>query len=164
VDEKTIFLIQHGEAVDKKENPLRPLTERGKETISRMGNFLFLRDFKVDVIWHSPKLRARETAEILYSCLKLDKPLVEYKELEPEEPVRKTAKLLQNAEEKNIMLVGHLPHLSHLAGLLLTGDERQEVISFEKGSILCLNYQDIGVCVIRWFMIPSIISGVEKFL
>lgn len=157
MEEKTLFLVQHGEAVDKKDNPLRPLTKRGRETTYQMGNFLFQRNSKVDVIWHSPKLRAKETAEILHSCLNLEKPLIEYKELEPEEPAKKTARLLQNTEEQNIMLVGHLPHLSLLAGLLLTGNEKQEVIAFEKGSILCLNYQDIGTCVVRWFLIPSLI-------
>lgn len=155
--DKTIFLVQHGEAIDKKENPLRPLTDMGRETISRMGNFLSSRSYKIDVIWHSPKLRARETAEILHSCLKLKNSLYEYKELEPEEPVRKTVKLLQNSEEQNIMLVGHLPHLSNLAGLLLTGDEKQEIIAFEKGCILCLNYQDVGICVVRWLLIPSLV-------
>ncbi len=157
MNEKTLFLIQHGEAVEKKENPLRPLTARGRETVFQMGNFLFQRGYKIDAIWHSPKLRAKETAEIFHSCLKMEKPLVEYKELEPEGPVKKTMKLLQDAEEQNIMLIGHLPHLSHLAGLLLTGDEKQEVIAFEKGSILCLYCQEIGIGVVRWFLIPSLI-------
>lgn len=154
--EKVIFLLQHGEAVDKKINPDRPLTDSGRMTISQLGNFLFSRNIEFDAIWHSPKLRAKETAEILASCLKLDKLLYEYKELEPEESVKKTVRLIQQAEEQNIMLVGHLPHLSQLAGLLLTGDEKNEVIAFEKGGIVCLSYQDIGVSIVRWFIVPSL--------
>ncbi len=155
---KIIFLVQHGEALDKKENPLRPLSNMGRETILRMGDFLVSQGSKIDVVWHSPKLRAKETAEILSTCLKLDtNSLCEYKELEPEEPVKKTVKLIQNAKEQNIMIVGHLPHLSRLGGLLLTGDENQELIAFEKGSIACLDYQDTGVCALRWFIIPSLL-------
>ncbi|MGC8846935.1 MAG: phosphohistidine phosphatase SixA, partial [Candidatus Hydrogenedens sp.] len=122
--EKVIFLVQHGEAVDKKVNVERPLTDLGRKTIFQMGSFLVSRNIKIDAIWHSPKLRARETAEILASCLKLEKLLYSYKELEPEEPVKKTVRLIQQVEEQSIMLVGHLPHLSQLAGLLLTGDEK----------------------------------------
>ncbi len=152
-----IFLVQHGEAVDKKVNIERPLTDLGRKTISQMGNFLFSQNIIVDVIWHSPKLRAKETAEILASCLQLEKLLSEYKELEPEEPIKKTVRLIQQAEEQNIMLVGHLPHLSQLAGFLLTGDEKKEVIAFEKGCVVCLNYQDIGITVVRWFLVPSLL-------
>lgn len=156
--EKIIFLLQHGEAVDKKVDIERPLTDSGRTIISQMGNFLFSRNIKIDVIWHSPKLRAKETAEIMASCLQLDKLLLyEYKELEPEEPVKRIVRLIQQAEEQNIMLVGHLPHLSQLAGLLLTGDEKKEVIAIEKGSIVCLNYQNIGVSVVRWFLVPSLL-------
>lgn len=155
--EKTIFLVQHGEAVDKKVNVERPLTDLGRKTISQMGNFLCSKNIKVDGIWHSPKLRAKETAEILATCLQLEKLLYEYKELEPEEPVKKIIKLIQQSKEQNIMLVGHLPHLSQLAGLLLTGDEKKEFIAFEKGGIVCLNYQDIGVSVVRWFLVPSLL-------
>ncbi len=156
--EKFIYLVQHGEAVEKQVNPERPLTDTGRETIQKMARFLESNRICIDVIWHSPKLRARQTAEIFGSSLNIHS-LHEYKELDPDESVKKTAKLIQKAQQQKIMIVGHLPHLSRLAGLLLTGDENQELITFEKGSILCLNYQDIGVSLIRWFILPSLITS-----
>jgi len=158
MDSKFIYLVQHGEAVDKETNPSRPLTEKGKETVQEMGMFIQKHNCKVDAIWHSPKLRARETAEILSSCLGIEASLMsEHKELEPNEPVKKTLKLIRKTSERSLMLVGHLPHLSRLAGLLLCEDENKEIIVFQKGGVVCLEFQEIGVCVIHWVLVPSLI-------
>ena len=158
MDSKFIYLIQHGEAVDKETNPTRPLTEKGRETVQEMGKFLQKHNCKVDTIWHSPKLRARETAEIISSCLGIEaSSMCEYKELEPNEPVKKTVKLIRKAQEQHLMLVGHLPHLSQLAGLLLCEDENKEIIAFQKGGIVCLEFQEVGVCVIHWVVVPSLL-------
>jgi len=158
MNSKYIYLVQHGEAVDKEKNPSRPLTEKGRETVQEMGKFLQKHNCKVDAIWHSPKLRSRETAEILSSCLGSEaSSMCEYKELEPDEPVKKVAKLIRKALEQQIMLVGHLPHLSRLVGLLLCEDENQEIIAFQKGGVVCLEFQEPGVCVVHWILVPSLI-------
>lgn len=36
------------------------------------------------------------------------------------------------------MLVGHLPHLAKLAGLLLVGDADRPVVAFENGGLVSL--------------------------
>ncbi|HOV31751.1 MAG TPA: phosphohistidine phosphatase SixA [Candidatus Hydrogenedens sp.] len=157
MDSKFIYLVQHGEAIDKETNSSRPLTEKGIETVQTMGKFLQEHNCKVDVIWHSPKLRARETAEILSSCLGIEASSInEYKELEPNEPIKKTIKLIQKSLEQSIMLVGHLPHLSRLAGLLLCENENKEIIAFQKGGVVCLESQEPGVSVVHWILVPSL--------
>lgn len=55
------------------------------------------------------------------------------------------------------MLVGHLPHLSRLAGRLLHGDEG-EVIAFKKGSIVCLEKDMSGRWTLQWMVTPEVVS------
>ncbi len=57
----------------------------------------------------------------------------------------------------DMMLVGHLPHLSKLASLLLVGNENKEVIAFRMGSIACLLGDQQSQWTIQWMIIPEII-------
>jgi phosphohistidine phosphatase len=42
------------------------------------------------------------------------------------------------------MLVGHLPYLARLAGLLLTGDPDRQLIGFQQGGLVALEPTDTG--------------------
>ncbi|MFZ1654381.1 MAG: histidine phosphatase family protein [Candidatus Moraniibacteriota bacterium] len=67
----TYYLVRHGEAENNVRNILNslperntyPLTERGREQVGATARLL--RSVEVDVIWSSPILRTRETAEII---------------------------------------------------------------------------------------------------
>ena len=152
-----IFLVQHGEAVGKEINPERPLSDKGRENVKKVGHFLYNYGCHVDSIWHSPKLRARETAKILGECLKKSECLYEFKELEPEKSPKKIMKYIQKEAKQNIMIVGHLPHLSHLTGLLLCGDENKEIIAFEKGGVICIETNSGNFNVLRWIIVPTMV-------
>jgi phosphohistidine phosphatase len=54
-------------------------------------------------------------------------------------------------------IVGHLPHLSKLAGYLLTGDEGKEVVTFRMGGIACLERDESGRWTVQWMINPEII-------
>jgi phosphohistidine phosphatase len=54
------------------------------------------------------------------------------------------------------MLVGHLPFLDRLAGLLVTGDADRSVVRFQKGGIVCLVRQD-EKWVVGWMATPDLI-------
>ncbi len=53
-----LYLVQHAQAKSEAEDPTRPLSREGEETVKRMG--AFVRDLhpNVSTIWHSDKLRA----------------------------------------------------------------------------------------------------------
>ncbi len=73
-------------------------------------------------IWHSGKLRARQTAE---PFLRLCNPLAEFSAiqgLQPTDPPGLIKDLL-TGEEREVMLVGHMPSLPRVLTLLVTGDE-----------------------------------------
>ncbi len=60
---------------------------------------------------------------------------------------------LQAADRE--MLVGHLPHLSRLASLLLVGDPAREIVAFRMGAIVCLSREE-GQWRLRWILVPEL--------
>jgi hypothetical protein len=61
-EDRHIFLVQHGEAVTKEENPDRPLTESGRQTVEQVADWAARVGLPVGQIRHSGKLRAQQTA------------------------------------------------------------------------------------------------------
>jgi len=132
-----VYLVQHGEAKRKEEDPARPLTENGKVEVERVGRFLAKIGVKVDRILHSGKLRAAQTAELIAKYVKPMKKVEAASDLDPLADPRIWAKKL-NKGVNDLMLVGHLPHLEKLASLLLTGRDDLEIIKFRYGGVICL--------------------------
>ena len=58
-----IYLLHHAEAVDASVDPQRPLSPGGRAHAARLAADAAARGVRPDVIWHSGKLRARQTAE-----------------------------------------------------------------------------------------------------
>ena len=137
-----LYLIQHGEATDEKSDPARPLTQKGKEDIKKTAEFMKKAGLKIDELWHSTKLRARQTAEIVTQALKL-KGSIEKGFLNPNDPVSSVADLI-NLSDKNLTIVGHLPFLAKLASVLVTGVDYKEVVEFKPGGVVCLQKLDAG--------------------
>ncbi len=57
------------------------------------------------------------------------------------------------------MLVGHLPHPSRLADLLLTGAPEGSILRFRMAGILCLSNQEGKWAVNYWLMPPDLLSS-----
>jgi phosphohistidine phosphatase len=145
-----IYLVQHGEAKDKKEDPERPLTDKGKEEVKKMAIALSIKNPQIDEILHSTKLRAKQTAEIFAEHLNIPA-----KEIEGIKPLDDPRIALNLAGSKNLMIVGHLPHLDNLSSLLLTGDENAEVIKFRMGGVVCLEKEEKWR--IKWILVPELV-------
>jgi phosphohistidine phosphatase len=60
-----LYLLQHGEATSKEVDARRPLTDRGREDVTRVGRTARAAGIRVAAIYHSGKLRAEQTAQIL---------------------------------------------------------------------------------------------------
>jgi phosphohistidine phosphatase len=136
-----IYLIQHAESIPEKEDPSRPLSDEGKGTMEKVGALAALLKIKPDLIFHSQKLRAKQTAEILARHLGLPDKLQERKGLGPLDPVASVAQWLNEQAAKGLLglaIVGHLPFLDRLASLLITGTEEFGPVSFQNGAIVKL--------------------------
>jgi phosphohistidine phosphatase len=132
-----LYLVQHGEAAAKTENPDRPLTRQGRQDVKRVGAFLHKAGTEVDQIRHSGKLRAEETAGILAEELAPKDGTALLPGMGPDDDIRRVAELLSR-EKGSLMLVGHRPFMDRLAGLLLAGSPDLGVVQFRPGGVVCL--------------------------
>lgn len=152
-----LFLVQHGEARPESEDPERSLNDRGEEAVRRMAAWAAQVGLKVDQIRHSGKKRAEQTAALLAERLNPAQGVIAVEGLTPNDDVRPVADAIP-AEQGPVMLVGHLPHLSRLANLLLTGDAESSVLRFQMAGIVCLSNRE-GKWAVHWVMPPDLLSS-----
>lgn len=151
-----LYLVQHGEAKREEEDPSRPLSGKGLKDVRKMADCASKRlGVKVARIFHSGKLRAKQTAEELARKLEPDGGVEEVDGLGPLADPKIWAEKLKGMDE-DVMLVGHLPHLSKLSSLLLFGDETKEAIRFEMAGVVCLERDERGRWAVRWMVTPEI--------
>jgi phosphohistidine phosphatase len=148
-----VYLVQHGEAKKEEEDPLRPLSESGREDVQRVAKYAENLDINANKIFHSGKLRAKQTAEILAEKLNIEQ-VIETEELAPKADPKVWEDRLSGIDE-DVILVGHLPHLSKLSGSLLCGDEEKETVIFRMGGIVCLERNGDGHWSVQWMITPE---------
>jgi len=151
-----LYLVQHGEAKSEAEDPQRPLTNRGREEVQRMAAFAARAGLKVNQVRHSGKRRAEETASILAEHLSPAGGVQAVSGLAPMDDVRPIAQALPK-ETAPLMLVGHLPFMDRLAGLLVTGDPNCSVVRFRRGGIVCLEGAGDDWAV-KWVVTPELVA------
>ncbi|MDX8396033.1 MAG: phosphohistidine phosphatase SixA [Mariprofundaceae bacterium] len=150
-----VYLIQHGLAKDKADDVERPLSPQGLEDITRTAGFLSLFEKpKPSKLVHSGKLRAKQTAEMFAEAWG-NLVVEEMIDLAPNsDPSVWSAHLASMNDD--VALVGHLPHLSRLAGLLLAGDASREVVHFRNAGVLCLERSEDGQWCVSWQVNPTL--------
>ena len=149
-----LYLVQHGEAVPETQDPSRPLTEKGRREAESTARRAAELGVKVSKILHSGKLRAKQTAEAMAEALKPSGGVERADGLDPLADPAIWAERLKEAGE-DLMLVGHLPHLSKLASLLLTGSPDVEPVKFRMAGILCLERED-SKWRLLWYLTPEL--------
>jgi phosphohistidine phosphatase len=152
-----LYLVQHGEAKREEEDPARGLTEKGIQDARNVSAYAEKLNVKASRIYHSGKTRAMQTAQILADHLNPEKGMSETDGLTPMDDPSIWAKRIAGMNE-DIMLVGHLPYLAKLAGLLLCGDKEKMFIDFKMGGIVCLKRFDDGRWAVGWIIVPEILS------
>jgi phosphohistidine phosphatase len=155
-----VFLVRHAHAVTEEENPLRPLSARGRDECRRLAAFFQNnRAFTPAEFWHSPLMRAHETADLLRPLAPLA-PLRETAGLLPEDdPARIARRIATLAPTHMLAVVGHEPHLSGLATLLITGRSGHTAFTLEKGAILALASADNHTWDVRWQITPALLPS-----
>ncbi len=146
-----IYLVQHGEAKSEAEDPERPLSERGKKEAGKVARRLAESGIRPDEVFHSQKLRAKQTADIFSSALRSRS--LEMQGLKPNDDPA-IARDFVEGQDRSVMLVGHMPHPSKLASLLITGNPAQETVSFRMGARVCL-VKEVRWRV-KWILTPEL--------
>ncbi|UCD63647.1 MAG: phosphohistidine phosphatase SixA [Candidatus Zixiibacteriota bacterium] len=151
-----LYLVQHAEAKTEQEDPARPLSLAGLDSIEKTARLLSeeVRP-SVNTIFHSGKTRARQTAEILADHVNPSGGVKEAEGLQPGADPSIWAERLTGTAD-NVMLVGHLPHLGRLASLLLSGDQTKSLVNFHNAGIVCLVALEPGAWSIEWAIVPGL--------
>jgi len=148
-----LYLIQHGISLPEEKDPEKPLSPEGKEETQRTAEFLKKKNIKVDAVWHSPKLRAMQTAQIVANSI-FSSETKERNDLNPLDSVENFPQEIKSLD-KNLMIIGHLPFLQKLASLLLSGSETNQYIYFKNSGVVCLEYTDTWK--IAWMITPVLL-------
>jgi phosphohistidine phosphatase len=132
-----LYLVHHGDAVGPNVDPQRPLSERGRESVERLASEAAGRGAKPAVVWHSGKLRAKQTGEAFWRACNALGDFSATRDLQPDEPAQWMRDRLRG-EPRDILIAGHFPHLPRLLRML-TGDE-----NFPQHGVVALMSEDDG--------------------
>jgi phosphohistidine phosphatase len=133
-----LFLVHHGDAVGPDVDPRRPLSAEGRAAAERAAVEAARRGAQPAVVWHSGKLRARQTAEIFWRACNALAELSATRDLQPEDPPMWMRDRLR-AEPRDLLIAGHFPHLPGLLALLSPHAER-----FPLHGVVALQTDDEG--------------------
>src|SRR5476649_8021 len=138
-----LLLIRHGDALSADQDSARPLSPQGRAEVVKLAERLRA-DAAITpaTIWFSPYRRARETAALLAQHAQpAGQPimLIGKSYLTPDDDPAKIARLLAELPPAaNLAIVGHEPHLTALATLLVTGRATPVQFALEKACVITL--------------------------
>jgi phosphohistidine phosphatase len=152
-----LYLAQHGEALAKAVDPARPLSEEGRRDVQAIARFLKGAGIQVERVWHSGKLRAEQTAQLMAKAVAPRIAPVVVKGLNPDDPV---AGFVSDADvwEQDTLVVGHLPFLSRLVAWLTVAEAEREIVGFLPGSVVCLERSDADRWILLWMLRPELFA------
>jgi phosphohistidine phosphatase len=150
-----LYLVQHGEAVDKTVDPQRPLSDQGREDVGAMAARLTGAGVRVERVWHSGKLRAGQTADLIAKALNRGGRTEAISGIKPNDDV---AAFAQDADvwDQDTLVVGHQPFMGRLVAYLLTGDADAALVAFRPGSVVCLERDGDGSWLLQWMLRPGL--------
>ena len=113
----TILLIHHAQALGAEVDAQRPLSTPGLAQAARMAQVAKDHGAAPQAIWHSGKLRSRQTGE---AFLRICSPFAQFTMVRGLNPADPPAIMVQTllAESRDVALVGHWPHLPALLAAL----------------------------------------------
>jgi phosphohistidine phosphatase len=120
-----IVLVHHGDALGPDIDPMRPLSAAGRAAVDRLAAEAAARGVRPEVVWHSGKARARQTAEAFWRACNPMAALSAVRGLQPDDPPSWMRDRLAG-DARSILLVGHMPHLPRLLAAL-RGEPRGSV-------------------------------------
>ncbi|MDD4890161.1 MAG: phosphohistidine phosphatase SixA [Phycisphaerae bacterium] len=155
---KSLFLIRHGKAGSRSEyarDAERPLTEEGAHEAALCGRGL-AKIAAIDVMFTSPLIRARQTAELFAQGFTPQPTISVIDELAPVNSPARLLKIVNAAGAESVALVGHEPDMSSLTSWLLTG-QGIVAVEFKKAMVCRIDFEGeaaAGEGTLAW-LIPA---------
>jgi len=154
-----LYLLRHADAGDpmawKRGDASRPISEKGEKQARALGKFLAKSGFAPDSIISSPKVRARQTAELVADAIKAkvrtDGRLGGLEDLDA------LSDVIAEDGGHRVVVVGHDPDFSELAAELC-GVER---LPLKKGALARIDTSlplRAGRGTLRWLVPPDLLG------
>jgi phosphohistidine phosphatase len=119
-----LYLVHHGDAVGPDIDTRRPLSEAGRREVEKLAAEAAARGARPQVVWHSGKLRTKQTAEAFWRACNALAEFQAARDLQPDDPPQWIRDRLIG-ETRDVLIAGHFPHLPRVHALLTdTGDSR----------------------------------------
>ena len=138
-----VYLAHHGDAVGPDVDPRRPLSEQGREHVVRLAAEAAARGAHPVLVWHSGKLRARQTAEAYWRACNALATFSAMRDLQPDDPPEWIRDRLRG-ETRDILIAGHYPHLPRLLTLMLSPTDGADVPLFPQHGVVAVQTDDDG--------------------
>ena len=137
-----LFLAHHGKALAAAVDAQQPLSDEGRVQVERVAAAAAARGARPGIVWHSGKLRARQTAQAYWRACNSLAPLEATRDLQPADAPEWLRDRLR-AESRDVLIVGHFPYLPRLLTLLVTGRDSSSM-EFPEHGIVALSSDDGG--------------------
>ena len=149
VEVLNLYLVHHGDAVGPEIDSRRPLSPEGSESVERLAAAAAVKGARPVLVWHSGKLRAKQTAEAFWRACNALAEFSATRDLQPDDPAIWMRDRLRG-ESRDILIAGHFYHLPRLLTLLVARRE-DSPISFPLHGLVALESADEGeTWVERW--------------
>ena len=112
----------------------------GQAHVDRIAAEAAARGANPGIVWHSGKLRAKQTAEAFWRACNPLAELSATRDLQPDDPPQWIADRLR-AETRDILIAGHFPHLPRVLVLLTASYDEQ---AFPPHGVVALSSDDQG--------------------
>ena len=146
--------MRHGEAESPQRDPERGLTSNGKLKIEKLANHLHEKGLTFKHVYHSNKKRAQQTAEIMLNAITPNLSPILHNNIKPNDDPSFIIPEINNWTE-DTLITSHLPFGPDLITLLTGKDAYLSAITFETGTIVCLEKIDNSNWEIEWSSAPS---------
>ncbi|MBT8126000.1 MAG: phosphohistidine phosphatase SixA [Gammaproteobacteria bacterium] len=150
-----LYILQHGEAVAEEVDPQRPLSEQGRQDVRLLATRLQERGVQLGAIMHSGKLRAVQSASLMAETLAPGITPIIADGLKPNDDPAMFASAIM-PQGKDIMVVSHMPLVSRLCSVLLTGYADTEFAS-APGTLFCLDNKN-GIWRLHFMLRPEFLT------
>jgi len=155
------ILFRHGIAVEPQEwdgaEARRPLTAKGQEKVREAAEGLLHLDVQPTHVVSSPFVRTGQTAEILREALGFSQEVRRWNELLSDAPPHDLFdRLGKLPKDACVLCIGHEPHLSAAAGLMIAGAPVSGLV-FKKGGACSIRFETTvkpGDGLLRWWLMP----------
>lgn len=166
-----IHLLRHAIAAPRDaarfpDDAIRPLTRDGRRRMQSAARGLRALGLRFDVILSSPLARTQETAQIAARALRPHPPVKVLRPLAPGGGAGGVLAALSGLPAgASILLVGHEPDLSRLAGALVLEHRDALPIEFKKGALCRIDFEGaarLGAGRLIYHLPPRVLRGLAN--